>query len=285
MNYPFSIKLVSDAPENLAIEVNGLGRTALTEPSKAYEFNAGEGNAIHFHQIDADLDIIIENTGTQPFVWEDSVPRTRLSLQPGERKTVRIPKITGALYPNSAERPSRSDYFQTDALELFERPVICLFFAGEADEGRSWGMYLDDIKNSVFEQLRRDVLFERTPNSMLTHLPFSKAAFFEGHYAPADYPIRLIENELPSPEIEKLIRSVHNEKAKYWLSPEQVSALASPMPAEDLEHDSTFSLGQFVGFQYLLNRSKVDRAYFSKKSLITRVQDVDFYIAAPPIQK
>ncbi|WP_407311953.1 hypothetical protein [Pseudomonas sp. nanlin1] len=273
MSYSFSIKLTSDSPDNLAIRIADLSPQELTERFKPYNFDVSQGHAIRFDDLRSAAHIIIENTGAEAFVWEDNQPRIRLHLKPGQRKQVSIAATTGALYPYSEARKERADYFEAKEVEMFEHTVICLFFAGTRRGSVAEDNTIEKLKKHILDVARRDHKDYKQPDSIVKELPINKAEFFALHYAPAHYPIRRYPSMGRNVEWDKLTYSRQSDGENFKMTNEQVSGLAAPLPAQHFIDNGIEPPGHFVGFQYLV-----------LKPGGRPLEDVEFYVAAPPPQ-
>ncbi|WP_407311955.1 hypothetical protein [Pseudomonas sp. nanlin1] len=270
MNYSFSIKLTKDSPENLSIEITGQPRTELTERFKAYDFNAEEGRSIRVTPLRSDANIIIENTGTAPFIWKDDVSEIRLHLQSGQRKQVSIPARTGPLYPYSEKSNGRINYFETKEGEMFNRSVICLFFTGTRTEPLPYNGNIERIVWDILDEVRYDTDEHKKLYFIVKDLPINKAEFFDFYYVPAMYPMRTYRDMAFNAEQGKLLRAFSTHAGHVEMTAKQVSELAAPIPIEQLQDEP---LGEFVGFQYLVVKPGNEA-----------MEDVQFYVAAPPPQ-
>ncbi|WP_407311951.1 hypothetical protein [Pseudomonas sp. nanlin1] len=273
MSYSFSIELDSDSPDNFAVEIRGQGGTELTERFKAYPFNVEEGHAIHFRYPGGDANIIIENTSTQSFILEDSQPRIRLNLQRGQRLQVRIPAGTNALYPYPQKHKGDCDYFKTKQAGMFERPVICLFFAGRRSEPVDYESRLLKIKLDIEYRGRPYFEHDERLPFIAKGLPLSKAEFFDRHYAPAKYPMWTYYGMPENVERSELIPKDSTYEDNRKMTDEQVKGLTIPIPAQYYIDNRIEPPGYFVGYQYLVVGSD---------SISPKV--AQFYVAAPPEQ-
>ncbi|WP_407311957.1 hypothetical protein [Pseudomonas sp. nanlin1] len=273
MNYSFSIKLTNHSPESLTVDVYDQSPTELTEQFIAYNFNVDEGHAIRFGDLPSGAQVIIENTGTQPFVWEDSQPRIRLHLKPGQRKQVNIAAGDYALYPYPETRGARASYFETKEVEIFDRSVICLFYVGTRSEAVPYNATIETHLRQILKAVNVDYEPHKEPSCILKTLPVDKAEFFALHYSPAEYLMRFYENIATNVERGNLVFSGPSLAGHSRMTGKQVSSLAAPVPAQHFTEKGIEPPGYFVGFQYLVVKPGDER-----------MKDVDFYVAAPPEQ-
>lgn len=264
MHHPFSLMLIDQPPDQLELDIYRVGQTALTKSHLAYEFTVEGGSAIRFRNLRTDLDVIIKNTGAQAFNWQDSTPRERLRLEPGEQKMVRIPASIGSLYPYPGTSRAEGNYFKlaedeiSDYVDFFHHPVVCLYFVDDP-------YHADEVLRDIIEKVKTDIQ-DYSRYGPYTNFPYPIDEYYRELYRPTTIPLYEVEGSIPyeSDDLESY------QDGSYRMLAELVSKLARPVPADGRMELSEEKLGRFIGYQYLLAGPEPGE-----------LDDVRFYVALP----